>query len=132
LLIVVDENSGVPVYRQIIDQARFQVTAGLVAAGTELPSTRALTQELGVNPMTVSKAYGLREGEGLVVRRPGVPLVVAERTLPAAGAAKTAQLRSLPEPLGVAVRQLGIDDDQALEQFRRVLSEAVRPEESHA
>jgi hypothetical protein len=49
-----------------------------------------------------------------------------------AGEAKTAQLRSLLEPLGVAVRQLGIDDEQALEQFRRVLSEAVRPEESHA
>jgi GntR family transcriptional regulator len=132
LLIVVDENSGVPVYRQIIDQARFQVTAGLVAAGSELPSTRALSQELGVNPMTVSKAYGLLEEEGLVVRRPGLPLVVAERTMTEAGEAKTAQLRSLLEPLGVAVRQLGIDDEQALEQFRRVLSEAVRPEESHA
>jgi GntR family transcriptional regulator len=132
LLIVVDENSGVPVYRQIIDQARFQVSAWLVAAGSELPSTRALSQELGVNPMTVSKAYGLLEEEGLVVRRPGLPLVVAERTMTEAGEAKTAQLRSLLEPLAVAVRQLGIDDEQALEQFRRVLSEAVRPEESHA
>jgi GntR family transcriptional regulator len=82
--------------------------------------------------MTVSKAYGLLEEEGLVVRRPGLPLVVAERTMTEAGEAKTAQLRSLLEPLGVAVRQLGIDDEQALEQFRRVLSEAVRPEESHA
>jgi GntR family transcriptional regulator len=122
----------VPVYRQIIDQVRFQVTAGLVAPGSELPSTRALSQELGVNPMTVSKAYGQLEEEGLVERRPGLPLVVAARTVLEEGEAKTAQLRSLLEPLAVAVRQLGIDDGEALEQFRRVLSEAVRPEELHA
>lgn len=132
MLIVVDGHSGVPVYRQIIEQVRFQVTAGLAGPGSELPSTRALSQELGVNPMTVSKAYGLLEEERLVVRRPGLPLVVADRPLPVEAAARTAQLASLLEPVAVAARQLGVDDEMAVELFRQVLSGAARPEESRS
>ena len=48
----------------------------MLAAGEEIPSTRALSLKLGVNPMTVSKAYGLLEEERLIEHRPGLPLVV--------------------------------------------------------
>jgi GntR family transcriptional regulator len=130
LLIVVDSHSGVPVYRQIVGQVRFQVAAGLAPPGTELPSTRALSQALGVNPMTVSKAYGLLEEEGLVVRRPGLPLVVGERTAAAATAGRRAQLLSMLEPVAVAVRQLGLGEEEAIEVFRAAL-EAAPAEESH-
>lgn len=132
MLIVVDSQSGVPVYRQIIEQVRFQVTAGLVEPGAELPSTRTLSEELGVNPMTVSKAYGLLEEEGLVERRPGLPLVIAERPAAVEAVARAAQLESLLEPVAVAARQLGVDDETALDLFRRVLSRTARPRESRA
>ena len=130
MLIVVDSHNGVPVYRQIVDQVRFQVTAGLVGPGTELPSTRGLSQELGINPMTVSKAYGLLEAEGLVVRRAGLPLVVAKRPRAVEAEAKAARLAALLEPVAVAARQLGIDNETALDLFRRALTEVTRPEES--
>jgi GntR family transcriptional regulator len=78
LLILVDPHSGVPVYRQIVDQVRFQIASGRIAPGDELPSTRALSKRLRVNPMTISKAYGILEDEGVIERRPGLPLVVAE------------------------------------------------------
>lgn len=132
MLIVVDNHSGVPVYRQIIEQVRFQVTAGLVAPGAELPSTRTLSEELGVNPMTVSKAYGLLEEEGLVERRPGLPLVIAERPAAVEAVARAAQLESLLEPVAVAARQLGVDDETALDLFRQVLDRTARPGESRA
>jgi DNA-binding transcriptional MocR family regulator len=61
MLIVVDPHSGVPVYRQLMDQIRFHIASGLLKPGDELPSTRALSTELGVNPMTVSKAYSFLE-----------------------------------------------------------------------
>ena len=77
MLIAVDPQSGVPVYRQLMDQIKFHVASGLVAPGDELPSTRALSSELGLNPMTVSKAYSYLEKEGVVERRPGRPLIVA-------------------------------------------------------
>jgi GntR family transcriptional regulator len=122
VLIVIDANSGVPVYRQIVDQVRFQVAAGLLKPGTELPSTRALSRELGVNPMTVSKSYGLLEEEGVLTRRPGLPLVVSESPWGAAAARPGVQLELLLEPAGVAARQLGMTDQEALEAFRRVLA----------
>ena len=132
MLIVTDSQSGVPVYRQIVEQVRFLVTAELVAPGEELPSTRTLSQELGVNPMTVSKAYGVLEEEGLVTRRPGLPLVVAERAGARAALAKAAQLTALLEPVGVAARQLGLDDETALRLFRQVLEEIPLHEEAPA
>jgi GntR family transcriptional regulator len=126
MLILIDPNSGVPVYRQIVEQVRFQVTAGVAVAGDELPSTRVLSQELGVNPMTVSKAYVLLEDEGVVTRRPGLPLVVSARTPAVADAAKVAQLSSMLAAPAAAAQQIGISDDDAIEIFRQVLAGAAR------
>ena len=63
MLIEVDRHSGVPVYRQIMDQIKFHVAGGLLRPGAELPSTRTLSAALGLNPMTVSKSYSLLEME---------------------------------------------------------------------
>lgn len=130
LLVVVDAHSGVPVYRQIIEQVRFQVAAGLLPAGAELPSTRALSQELGVNPMTVSKAYGMLEEEGLVTRRPGLALVVSTRAPAAEHEDRAAQLRALVDPVVVAARQLGLGDGEAMTIFRQALADAPAEQES--
>ena len=132
MLIVVDSQSGVPVYRQIIEQVRFQVAAGLLRPGAELPSTRTLSQELGINPMTVSKAYGLLEEEGLVVRRAGLPHVIVALPAAAQPGVRAERLASLLEPVAVAARQLGVDDETAVKLFRRVLSQVARHRESHA
>jgi GntR family transcriptional regulator len=121
VLIVIDGNSGVPVYRQILEQVRFQAASGLLSPGAELPSTRALSQELGVNPMTVSKAYGLLEEEGVLARRPGLPLVVRARAPEAELREREARLVELLEPVAVAARQLGIEGEDAVVLFRRVL-----------
>jgi len=76
MILVVDTHSGIPVYRQLVNQIRFGVASGLLAAGEEIPSTRALSATLGVNPMTVSKAFSLLEEAGVLERRPGRPHVV--------------------------------------------------------
>ena len=76
MIVVVDPSSGVPVFRQLMDQIRLQIASGLLGPGDELPPTRAMSADLGVNPMTVSKAYNLLEREGVLERRPGRPLVV--------------------------------------------------------
>lgn len=52
-----DYSSGVPVYRQIIDQIRFGIASGQLKLGEQLPTVRALAVELKVNLNTVSKAY---------------------------------------------------------------------------
>jgi GntR family transcriptional regulator len=52
-----DPKSGVPFYRQIIDQIRYGVASGELKVGEQLPTVRALAVQLKVNLNTVSKAY---------------------------------------------------------------------------
>ena len=130
MLIVVDPNSGVPVYRQLVDQIRFQVLSGVLQPGDELPSTRTLSQELGLNPMTVSKSYGILEEEGVLDHRPGLPLVVSSRNGDAVERERLGQLESLLEPAITAARQLGIQSTKAVGLFRRMLEETNQKPES--
>jgi GntR family transcriptional regulator len=123
MLIVVDPSSGVPVFRQVMDQVRFHIASGLIKAGDELPATRALSAELGVNPMTISKAYNLLERDGVLERRPGRPLVVATIDPADLELERLEQLRaSLTDAVRVA-SQLAIDNDEAIEVFRDLLEE---------
>lgn len=95
-------------------------------AGTELPSTRALAKKLRVNPMTVSKSYALLEEEGVLERRPGQTLIVAE--LPPSRRERTAleQLRLALEPAVIIASQLSIPRKQARRVFRQLLKESGR------
>ena len=52
-----DHKSGVPLYRQIIDQIKFGIASGSWKTGEQLPTVRALAVQLKVNLNTVSKAY---------------------------------------------------------------------------
>ena len=64
----INPNSGVPIYRQIVDQVLALVAGGLLREGDLLPSVRQVAQDAAVNPMTVSKAYSRLETEGVVRR----------------------------------------------------------------
>ena len=77
MLLEIDHHSGVPIYRQVIEQIRQQIMAGQLSEGEQLMSVRELAAQLRVNPMTISKAYALLEVEGLVERRRGVGLFAA-------------------------------------------------------
>jgi GntR family transcriptional regulator len=121
LLIVVDPHSGVPAYRQLIEQIRFHIASGLLAPGDALPSTRTLSAQLGLNPMTISKAYNLLERDGVVERRPGRPLIVSALESEALRDTKLDQLRSSLAPTVTMMRQLGIDDEEAVRVFRDLL-----------
>ncbi len=67
----IEYNSGIPVYRQIINQARAAVAAGSFTPGDQLPTIRALSEHLNVNPNTVAKAYRELEWEGVIVSERG-------------------------------------------------------------
>ena len=121
MLIVVDPQSGVPVYRQLMDQIKFHITSGLLRPGDELPSTRTLSSDLGVNPMTISKAYSYLEKEHVVERRPGRPLVVRQLGHDEMQDRKLERLRDSLAGTVTVVQQLGIDREQALKVFSEML-----------
>src|SRR5271163_56787 len=66
-----DLHSGVPVYRQIIDQVRGGVAAGTLAAGDQLPTVRQLAVDLSINPNTVMRAYRELELTGALTTHQG-------------------------------------------------------------
>jgi GntR family transcriptional regulator len=62
----VDLKSGVPIYRQIIDQVKSGIATSALGPGDRLPTVRQLSVDLSVNPNTVSRAYNELELTGLV------------------------------------------------------------------
>ena len=122
MLLVIDHHSGIPAYRQIVDQIRLLVASGALKPDDELPSTRALSAELSLNPMTISKAYSLLEHDGVLERRRGQTLMVRARHADDVASSKTDQLRrSLSGPVAIA-RQLGIPTAEAIRIFREQLN----------
>src|SRR5882672_7606117 len=130
MIIQIDPHSGVPVYRQISDQIRFQITARLLHSGEALESVRNLAATLGVNSMTVSKAYSLLEREGFLERRRGQQLCVAEANHSEKENAEESHLREALAPAARMARQFGMPDRRAIAIFRALL-EANAKEPAH-
>src|SRR5689334_17724233 len=63
--------SGVPVYRQIIDQVLVAVASGAIAGGDQLPTVRQLAVDLSINPNTVVRAYRELEIRGILTTHQG-------------------------------------------------------------
>lgn len=121
-MFTLNPNSGIPIYRQLIEQVRRMIAGGQLQAGDELPSVRELAVEHAVNPMTISKAYSLLEGEGLLIRQRGKPMQIApQKKSQLSEQARMLHLQPHLEQLVLAARQLEIDDEQLIENLRKHL-----------
>ena len=67
----IDTKSGVPFYRQIIEQVKFGIARGKLSCGDQLPTVRQLAVNLSINPNTVIRAYRELEIEGLLDTQQG-------------------------------------------------------------
>ncbi|MGP8244173.1 MAG: GntR family transcriptional regulator [Bryobacteraceae bacterium] len=67
-----DVRSGVPVYRQLIDQVLGGMAAGALAAGDQLPTVRQVAVDLSINPNTVARAYRELEIRGVLDTQQGM------------------------------------------------------------
>ncbi len=108
MLLEIDHHSGVPIYRQLINQVRRQIMAGQLVEGEQLISVRELAEQLRVNSMTVSKAYALLEVERLVKRRRGIGLFVAGIEKEHGARTKTRLLKETLEKAVLTAVQFGI------------------------
>ncbi len=66
MIICLDDTSDVPIYQQIRNQIVVGISEGKLSPGEQLPTVRALAGEIGINSMTVSKAYQLLKQEGYI------------------------------------------------------------------
>lgn len=74
-----DAHSGVPVYRQLIDQVQGAIATGVLQVGEQLPTVRQVAVELTINPNTVMRAYREMEIRGIVDTQQGTGTFVADK-----------------------------------------------------
>lgn len=90
-----DPKSGVPFYRQIIDQIRYGVSAGKLKCGEQLPTVRALAVELKVNLNTVSKAYRELEIQNVLETQQGTGTFIGHTKIEIPKGEKQQKLNSI-------------------------------------
>ncbi len=114
--------SSEPIYRQLVQQARRLIAGGQLAPGDAMPSVREIAQALALNPMTVSKAYAMLETEGVLTRRRGLGMIVADAPTATHSLASRADLlRPTLELAALEARQLELDPDTVLTLFAHIL-----------
>jgi len=124
LLFQIHPSSGVPIYRQLIDQVRTLIAAGRLVPDEMLPSVRQLAEELQINHMTVSKAYSLLQRDGVLERVRGQGMRVAAPTGSQPSVRQRQQsLRPLLKQLVAEAWQLGLTQDQVLAALTPLLKD---------
>jgi len=122
----VNPSSGLPIYRQIVDQVLALSAGGLLKAGDLLPSVRQVAREAAVNPMTVSKAYSRLEAEGIVRRVRGQGMEILPPSQNGTLEQRQRQFRETIEPALHRARQLGLNQ----KQIREVISSLLQDKQS--
>lgn len=90
-----DQQSGVPAYRQIIDQVTSGIAAGALAAGDQLPTVRQLAVDLSINPNTVIRAYRELEIRGVVDTQQGTGTFISTQEFQSDDADRQRRLNQL-------------------------------------
>lgn len=122
-MLKIDHHSGVPAYKQLMEQIRFQIGSGLLKAGDEMPSTRELSAKLELNPMTISKAFSLLQRDGVLEGRRGKPLTVCEVGEEKLEESRAEQVGQALGPGVRAARQLGVSKTEAVRILKELFDE---------
>jgi GntR family transcriptional regulator len=103
-----DPHSGVPVYRQLIDQVQGGLASGNLAGGVQLPTVRQVAVDLAINPNTVLRAYRELEIRGVLDSQQGTGTFIAERKAKPGDKAEDAEkARRLEQLVGEFVARAG-------------------------
>ena len=116
-----DLHSGVPVYRQIIDQVRGAIASGALTVGAQLPTVRQLAVDLTINPNTVVRAYRELELGGLLDTQQGTGTFISAQKIPRAEAERNRQLGQIAADAVSRAGAAGFTIEELSEQLRKDL-----------
>ncbi len=115
-----DLRSGVPVYRQIIDQVRAGMAAGTLSAGDQLPTVRQLAVDLAINPNTVLRAYRELELGGMLETQQGTGTFISEKKINRNNAERERQLAQLAGEFASRAGAAGFTLEELLDHLREL------------
>jgi GntR family transcriptional regulator len=121
-----DLHSGMPVYRQIVDQVRGAVASGALRAGDQLPTVRQLAVDLEVNPNTVVRAYRELEYDGLLETHQGTGTFISDQKMPRAADERQRQLAQIVTDAVARAGAAGFTVQDLLDQLRAAANEPNR------
>jgi GntR family transcriptional regulator len=117
--IQIDHKSGVPFYRQIIDQVKSVIAAELVEPGDRLPTVRQLAVDLSINPNTVSRAYTELELTGLVETQMGSGTFISHKEVTPDEMERRRMLDQLCQEFLSKASSYGITLDEIVENLKQ-------------
>jgi GntR family transcriptional regulator len=121
-----DLHSGVPVYRQIMDQVRGAVAAGALTIGDQLPTVRQLAVDLSINPNTVARAYRELELGGLLETHQGTGTFISTQKLRGAEIERSRQLAQIVAECVARAGAAGFRVEDLVEQLQELVPEPHR------
>jgi GntR family transcriptional regulator len=121
-----DLHSGVPVYRQVIDQVRGGIAAGSLTPGDQLPTVRQLAVDLAINPNTVVRAYRELELGGLLETHQGTGTFIGAQQMKGADAERERQLAQIVADCVSRAGAAGFTVDNLMEELRGLGSDPLR------
>lgn len=127
MILSVDLNSAVPPFEQIRAQIAQLAAAGLLSAGTRLPSIRQLSRDLSLAPGTVARAYRELEVAGVISARGrhGSFIAAGARSAPVVERARASELRAAAAEYARRADQLGAEPGEAVLVLRQLLGEVT-------
>ena len=121
-----DLHSGMPVYRQLIDQVRGGIASGMLAAGDQLPTVRQLAVDLAINPNTVVRAYRELELGGLLETHQGTGTFIGTQKMKRPDAQRERQLAQIVSDCVSRAGAAGFTVDDLIEALGGLAQEPAR------
>jgi GntR family transcriptional regulator len=121
-----DLHSGVPVYRQLIDQVRSGMALGTLTAGDQLPTVRQLAVDLAINPNTVMRAYRELELGGLLETHQGTGTFIAKKKVERKEAERERQLTHLANEAAARAGAAGFTVEELLDRLSELMPQAAK------
>ena len=121
-----DLHSGVPVYRQLIDQVRGAVASGALSAGDQLPTVRQLAVDLAINPNTVMRAYRELELGGLLETHQGTGTFISDKKPGKKSAERERQLGQMISEFAARAGAAGFTVEDVIDRLRELLPDPAQ------
>jgi GntR family transcriptional regulator len=116
-----DLHTGVPVYRQLIDQVRTGIASGALRAGDQLPTVRQLAVDLAINPNTVMRAYRELELGGLLETHQGTGTFISDKKPERKTVERDRQLGQMASEVAARAGAAGFTVEDLIDRLRELL-----------
>jgi len=121
-----DLRSGVPVYRQIIDQIMGGMAAGVLAGGDQLPTVRQVAVDLAINPNTVGRAYRELEIRGVLETHQGTGTFISHQKVKRDDVERERQLNQLVSDFVARAGAAGFTIEDLMEQLHERQNDSAK------